>query len=58
MKLILIVTFWVLLSGVLFFIGYNLMNSSATLGPESKDGKVTGIDAGDKKHIETRLSSK
>ena len=25
------------------------MNSSATLGPESKDGKVTGIDAGDKK---------
>ena len=44
MKLILIVTFWVLLSGVLFFIGYNLMDSSAVSGPESKDSIVTSTE--------------
>jgi GH18 family chitinase len=45
MKLILIVTFWVLLSGVLFFIGYKLMDSSAVSGPEGKDAKVATDDA-------------
>ncbi len=41
MKLVLIVTFWVLLSGVLFFIGYNLLDNSAVTGPDGKDGKTT-----------------